>query len=136
MKDEETQAQFIVLRGQGKTFAAISDQLGVSQGTLVNWSRKFRFELQNLRAIRMEELRNKAMATTEDRVNALAGELHRVEEEIKKRDYSDVPMPRLLSMAESLRRQIVRETGEIQFTSPINGMPHDEYCDAAQDWNP
>jgi transposase-like protein len=52
MIEQETQAQFIVLRGQGKTFAAIAEELSVSQGTLVNWSRKFRFELQNLRAIR------------------------------------------------------------------------------------
>jgi transcriptional regulator with XRE-family HTH domain len=136
MIEQETQAQFVVLRGQGKTFAAIAEELGVSRGTLVNWSRKFRFELQNLQAIRMEELRNKVLSTTEDRVNDLAGELHRVEEEIKKRDYSDVPTARLLSMAESLRRQIVRETGAIQFTTPVNDMPNDEYFEAVQDWNP
>ncbi len=136
MIEQETQAKFIVLRGQGKTFAAIAEELSVSRGTLVNWSRKFRFELQNLRAIHMEELRNKALSTTEDRVNALAGELQRVEEEIKKRDYSDVPTPRLLAMAESLRRQIMRETGTIQFTSPTREMPNDEYCEAVQDWNP
>lgn len=136
MLDEEIQAKFVALRGLGKTFAAIAEELSVSQGTLINWSRKYRFELQNLRAIRMEELRNKAMASTEVRVNALAGELHRIEEEIKKRDYSDVPTAKLLSMAESLRRQIVRETGEFQFTTPINRMPNDEYCEAAQEWNP
>lgn len=41
---------------------------------------------------------------------------------------------RLLAPADSLRRQIQRETGEVRFNSPINKIPASEYHEQAQDW--
>ena len=136
MKDQESQSRFIFMRSQGKTFAHIAEQLSVSRGTLVNWSRKFRFEIQNLRAVELEDLQAKLLSTREIRARALSEELQRVEQELKKRDLADVPTARLYSLADTLRRQILRETGEIQFTSPIKEIPNEEYCEQVQDWAP
>lgn len=48
MHDLDTQKQFVLLRSQGKSYDRIAAELNVSRQTLINWSRKFRFEIQNL----------------------------------------------------------------------------------------
>ncbi len=50
MIDTEIQQKFIQRRAQGWPFARMASELGVSKKTLIEWSRKFRFEIQNLRA--------------------------------------------------------------------------------------
>jgi transposase len=136
MHSTDVQKKFIQLRSQGLTFDRIAKELNVSRGTLINWSRKFRFEIQNLRAIELESLQEQLLATREIRARALTEELRRVEEELKKRDLASVSTGRLYGLAEALRRQVLRETGAMQFTTPSEGIPDDEYYEQVQDWNP
>ena len=72
VKDAETQQKFILLRAQGATFARIAQELGVARGTLVNWSRKFQFDINNLRAMELEHLQEQLIATREQRARLLA----------------------------------------------------------------
>ena len=51
MNDQETIARFIFLRSQGWSFNRITVELNISKPTLIKWSREFRFEIQNQRAI-------------------------------------------------------------------------------------
>lgn len=124
------------MRSQGKTFDDISQQLGVSTGCLINWSRKYRFQIQNFRAIELENLRSKLISTSEARARALSEELQRVQQELKKRNLADIPTARLYSLEESLRRQVLQELGEMQFTSSTRDIPGDEYVEQVQDWKP
>ena len=135
MENTEAQQRFIILRSQGTTYARIAEELGVCKRTLINWSRKFQFEINNQRAIELEALQENLLATREARARALAQQLAAVEEELKKRDLSQVPTSRLYSMAELLRRQIVRETGPVRFTTPIDEIPNDEYHEQVQNWS-
>ena len=73
--------------------------------------------------------------STAVRVNAIGEQLRKVEAELAKRDVAEVPTSRLFALAERLRRQIERETGEVKFTSPIKDIPKDEYHEQVQDWN-
>jgi hypothetical protein len=64
-----------------------------------------------------------------------AGEqLAAVEEELKKRSIAELSTPRLFALAESLRRQVQRETGEVRFSTPVEEIPKDEFHEEAQDW--
>ncbi|MBA4150092.1 MAG: hypothetical protein H0X66_18440 [Verrucomicrobia bacterium] len=136
MHDNETQQRFIELRSKGCTFVRIAEELKVCKRTLITWSRRFQFEINNLRAIELEALRFQVLATREAHVQALGEQLHQVEEELKKRDITELPTSRLFALAESLRRQILRETGEVQFTTPIREIPNDEFHEEAQTWQP
>ncbi len=136
MKDQETQDRFVFMRSQGKTFTDIAEQLGVSTGCLINWSRKYRFQIQNFRAVELENLRSKLISTSEARARALSEELQRVQQELKKRSLEDIPTARLYSLEESLRRQVIQELGEMQFTSSTRDIPGDEYVEQVQDWKP
>ena len=65
MNDIETQQRFICLRAQGWSFARITDEIKISKLTLINWSRKFQFDIQNQRAINIEALQDKWLSNRE-----------------------------------------------------------------------
>lgn len=136
MKDQETQQRFIQLRAQGWTFQRIGSELNVSKGTLINWSRKFQFEIQNHRAIELEALRDQLIASREERARQLGQRLSQVAAELATRDLSSVSTGRLFELEASLRRQILHETGELRFTAPLKEIPDDEYHEHVQDWSP
>jgi hypothetical protein len=56
MKDQETVQKFIELRSEGWSFVRIASELGVAKSTLTEWSRKFCFEIQNRRALVLDDL--------------------------------------------------------------------------------
>ena len=136
MLDAEIQQRFIALRSQGWSFARIAKELNVCKQTLINWSRKFQFQIQNLRAIELEALQHQLLDSQEIRLRALADQLRRAEAELAKRDLADIPTGRLYSLVDSLRRQILQETGRMQFTTPLNEIPNDEFREQVQDWTP
>ncbi|HWH68270.1 MAG TPA: hypothetical protein VNT26_02755 [Candidatus Sulfotelmatobacter sp.] len=136
MKDQETIQRFVQLRAQGKSFARIAQELDVSRLTLINWSRKLQFEIQNQRAIELEALREELLASREARARALADQLRQVEAELQKRNLADLSTSRLFSLADRLRHQILSETGELKFSIPTRQIPLEEFAPQVQDWTP
>ena len=134
MHDDQTVQRFIERRAQGWTYARLMTELNVSKPTLIAWSRKHQFQIQNLKAIELEALREKWLASTAERVNALGEQLHQVEAELAKRDVSGLTTPQLHTLARNLRRQIKQTTGPMRFTSPVSEIPSDEYHEQVQDW--
>ncbi len=134
MHDPQTVQRFIELRAQGWTYARLITELNVSKPTLIAWSRKHQFDIQNLKAIELEALREKWLASTTDRVNGLGEQLRRVESELARRNLAELTTPQLFSVARALRRQIEQATGALQFTVPVAEIPNGEYHDQVQDW--
>ena len=136
MNDIQTQQRFVALRADGWSFARIAAEINVSKPTLINWSRKFRFDIQNQRAIQIEALQEKWLSNHEARVETLGKQLRLVETGLAKRDLTALSTHHLFTLAESLRRQIKRETGTVEFTIPVSQIPDDEYHEQVQDWKP
>ncbi len=137
MHDQKTQQQFIELRVQGRSYARIAEELQVSKRTLIEWSRKFQFEIQNQRAIELEALRERYLAGREEEVRQLGERLREVEAELATRKVAELSTPRLFTLAGSLRRQPLHVTGgELRFSTPVQAIPADEYHEEAQDWTP
>jgi hypothetical protein len=134
MHSPETVQRFIELRAQGWTYARLMVELNVTKPTLIAWSRKYQFEIQNLHAIELEALREKWLASTTDRVNALGEQLRRIQSELEKRDLSTLSTPQLMSAARNLQRQIEHATGPLQFTVPLNDIPSEEQHEHVHDW--
>jgi len=134
MHDDNTVQRFIELRTQGWSYARLMTELNVSKPTLIAWSRKHQFQIQNLKAIELEALGEKWLASTADRVNALGEQLRQVERELGQRNVGDLTTPQLHSLARSLRRQIERAVSHPGFTVPANEIPADEYHEQVHDW--
>jgi len=135
MHDEKTVQRFIELRAQGWSYARLMTELTVTKPTLIAWSRKHQFQIQNLKAIELETLGEKWLAPVTDRVNALGEQLRRVEAALRQRDVDQLTTPQLYTLACSLRRQIHQATGSLGFTVPVNEIPADEYHEQVQDWH-
>jgi hypothetical protein len=110
-------------------------ELNVSKPTLIAWSHKHQFELQNLKTIELEALRTRWLATTTERVNHLGGQLQRVEAELGQRDLTTLTTSQLFALARGLRRQIEQATGPVQFTLPTAQIPAADYHEQVQDWS-
>jgi hypothetical protein len=134
MYDENTVQRFIELRAGGWSYARLMTELNVSKPTLIAWSRKHQFKIKNFKAIELEALGEKWLASVTDRVNGLGEQLSQVEAELARRNVADLTTPQLYSLARSLRRQITQATGPTGFTVPVNEIPGDEYHEQVQDW--
>jgi transcriptional regulator with XRE-family HTH domain len=134
VKDQETVAQFIHLRAQGLSYNRIAAQLNVSKPTLIQWSRKHQFDIQNLRAIETEALAEKCFASRQQRWEQISRDLHRVETELAKRDLAEVPTAQLLSQAARLRAEVSCEVGDIRFSVAARHIPSEEYFEEVLDW--
>jgi len=136
MHDDKTVQRFIDLRVQGWSFARLATELNVSKPTLIAWSRKHQHTIANLVAIEREERLNQLLATSEERLRRLGAELRAAEAELAKRDLASLSTGRLLTHLESLRRQVRREAGPVQFVSTVDVIPEEEYADRIQVWKP
>jgi hypothetical protein len=136
MHDDKTVQRFIELRVQGLSFVRIAAELNVSKPTLIAWSRKHQHTIANLVAIEREERLNQLLASTEQRLRHLGEQLRAAETELAKRDLTTLSTGRLLSHIESLRRQVRREAGPVQFVSTVDAIPEEEYADRIQIWKP
>lgn len=134
MHDEKTVQRFIELRAAGWTFARLTTELSVSKPTLIAWSRKHRFQIHNLKAIEMETLSQKWLASVTDRVNQLGVQLQAVDALLKQRDLSQLTTPQLFALSRQLREEIERTTGPMQFIVPIGEIPNGEYHEQMQQW--
>lgn len=136
MHDKAVTDRFIQLRSDDHSFDRIVTELNVSKPTLIAWSRKFQFEIQNLRVIQREALERKWLQDTTTRVDALGEKLRKVETELAKRDVAELSTARLFTLADSLRQQIQKEVGPLKFCTPISEIPNDEYREQVQEWTP
>ena len=138
MHDEQMVRRFIDARAQGRPFARIALELGVSKQTLITWSRKHRFDIQNLRAVQLEALRDDLLKDVVTRATSDARRLTQVEAELSKRNLADLTTPQLLRLSSSLRDRILRETDATRmiFTTPVSEVPDNETVHEVQDWRP
>ena len=123
MHDDKTVQRFIELRSRGWTYLQLATELNVSKPTLIAWSRKYQFQIQNLKAIELEALADKWLGAVAARVNTLGDQLRKVEAELASRDVKDLSTARLYSLARNLRRQIEQAAGPVLFTSPVAEIP-------------
>src|SRR3954471_16487743 len=104
------QTKFIELRAKGLSLTQIATELNVCKRTLVNWGHKLQAELQEEHGLEQEAFREQLIGFREERLRRQGELLARVEAELEKRSLADLSTARLFTIAESLRRQILKET--------------------------
>jgi hypothetical protein len=71
MHTPEIRQKFVERRAQGWSYARIGTELGVAKSTLVEWSRQLRFELQNRRALELDDLQERLLGPRQHRAAQL-----------------------------------------------------------------
>jgi lambda repressor-like predicted transcriptional regulator len=111
-KDTETKLTCFKLRAQGKSLATIADTVGVRRQTVANWLKEHQEEVENLKAMELDALREACWMTTQARIECLRMRLEHITAELDKRDFSDVPTAKLVELEIKTRAELVREFAE------------------------
>ena len=83
MKDNDTKARFIELRGRRPPLKSIAYEIGVSKTTLVNWEQDLKKQVDNLRAIALEAMYDKYYRSIRKKVEFFGDELSRSRANLK-----------------------------------------------------
>lgn len=98
MQTLETKNRFIELRAQGLSYDKIAQELQVTKQTLINWSKESRYEIANLRTIQKEALLDRLELSEKARLERLSQITSKIQEELSKRDLTQVPTEKLTEM--------------------------------------
>ncbi|MGZ4864917.1 MAG: hypothetical protein ACXVIG_05975 [Halobacteriota archaeon] len=105
--------QFLELRAQERSLRSIEKEIGVNRRTLAKWESEHKEELENLKAIELEAMREEYLLTSRGRVELIGGQLKRLIEEMDRRDLSDIPTPKLLELILKLSTSL-----NVEFPAP------------------
>ena len=95
---EEQKSRFIHLRAKGNSYTQIAKELGISKGTLVNWSAELEAEIAQARSVELEALQEEFFLLKEGRIRLLGEQLKAIQVEISKRDLSKVKTDKLMEL--------------------------------------
>lgn len=112
---ESKKDQFIKLRSQGMSFKAISKKLTISESESIEMSRKHKEEIANRKAIELEGVKAKYSLTEKGRIEIVGTLVSKLKEEIEKRDLSQIPTDKLISLYIKLI-PFSEEQEKVQFT--------------------
>jgi hypothetical protein len=98
MKGAQTIQKFLVLRAQEKSFRTIEKEIGTNRGTLAKWEREHLEELENLKAVERDAMREKYLLTKHAQLELLGTQFTRLKKELEERDLSDIPTPKLFEL--------------------------------------
>ena len=87
MKDTKTKLTCFKLRAEGNSLATIADTVGVRRQTVANWLNEYAEEVENLRQIELDALREACWMTTQARIERLSVRLEKITAELEKRDF-------------------------------------------------
>ena len=113
MHTNETKDKFIELRAKGWSYDRIAEQLDISKGIAVAWSTRFKARIQRLRAIELQAVQERVLASYEQDLTYLAEELKRVQQVLRERDYGYVDTQQLYWYQGALMARIDKKCAPI-----------------------
>ena len=120
MYDNETKNQFIELRAKGWSYHRVAEHLNISPSTAHLWAAEFSTEIQKLRAIELEAIQERVLASYEQDLTYLADELKRVQQVLRERDYGYVDTPQLYWYQGALMARIDKKCAPIEIPAPAD----------------
>lgn len=123
MNDSATKLQFVELRAKGKSFAKISNELGISKTTLIDWSRDLSEDILNLKAIETEALREQYQIGATHRIKMFSERLEAVRQELSTRDLSNIPTDKLYDLLFKLSDNLSKEDTQPAFVKTSVSFP-------------
>ncbi len=111
--------QFITLRARGLSLEKISKQIGKCRQTLSNWNSDLQEEIANSKAIELEALFEECLLTKEHRVKELSKLMSKINEELEKRDLSQISDDKLIDLKLKIGDQLKNEFFEPKIVSDL-----------------
>lgn len=106
MVDRTLEEQFIGLRADGMSYAAIGKKLGIAKGTVIKWGRELGHDVSALSEVRMEALKTKYKLTQTQQVERYGKWLKQIEGELSRRNFKDMRTDHLMLLAMKLTAEL------------------------------
>ena len=110
----EQQARFIELRGKGRSFQKIAEEIGVSKPTLIKWNGELLEQVKEAQYMEFENLVEQYGLFRKRRFEiyckALNSALKEFEERAEKGELKEVPTDKLLNLLEQLEKRVEKDT--------------------------
>jgi hypothetical protein len=87
----EITKQFIELRSRDISLQRIAEQLGINKSTAIDWQRRYQAQIDELKAIHLDAVRERLTTRYEDELEYAMSELKRIRAELKTRDWDFEP---------------------------------------------
>lgn len=113
-KDAEIKEKFIELRAKDWSYARISKELNVSKQTLVVWGEILKWKIQQAQYINAQTTLEKYQLVKQQKIENLAKELKRIDEELAKRDLGKLSYKELLDLRSNYKKELDRETASFK----------------------
>ena len=128
MYSRDAQEKFIELRAQGWTLGHIASEIHISKRTLVDWNRQYAADIQTMRGVELELLKEKFLASREEDLERLRRLQKDIADELANRTLKFVDTEKLFRLSVDLRQEIqgmIREANrEDESLHPAaNGQP-------------
>ena len=116
MVDTKTKARFIELRAQGWSYQRIAKELKVAKQTVIDWGQELRGEINSLRAVELEALRERYGLLQEHRVKTFGETLERIRAELATRKLEGLETDKLLEL-QAKYLKLFKDEPELEFMS-------------------
>lgn len=121
---QQTINDFIILRAQGMSYDKIAKQLKIGRATCSNWDSKYMQEIADRKAAELNALYDEYFMGHKARIKRLGGICKKLDEEINKRDFSELPLEKLLDMRLKYGAALKEEhTGDTGGALPADATP-------------
>ena len=117
MKPVSDQFRFIELRSEGYSLRKISNLMGISKDTCLNWNKLLSKEINEIIESRYEELTQKYLLSNASRIMEFGIVISRLKEEISKRDFSSLESFDLLELQRKYLLSLSKETSKLAIKS-------------------
>lgn len=119
MKPVDVQTDFIRLRAEGKSYAAISKELGISKDTCSKWENALKDKISSLKAEQLSELYDSYYMTKEARIKKIGDVLQRIDDALATADLSEMSPEKLLDMKLKYQGTLKDEYVPVGNTTPL-----------------
>jgi hypothetical protein len=114
----------VILRGQGKSFEAIAQELGISKPTLLKWQGELFDQIKEQEFYEVQQLTEMYQVTRRERFETIAKLLGAVKVELARRadaeQLADMPTDKLTALALLLEKRLAQDTGRELVSVPAD----------------
>ncbi len=108
---------FIDLRAEGKSFDTIAKEMKISKPTLIKLEYELKEEITNLEFLKYQAIIEKYKLNKISRIESFSKQLQRINDELDKRDYSNLGFRELIIAKNSLLLELKKELEQVKFAT-------------------
>lgn len=125
MKDTETKLAFIKARAEGKSYGAITKELGIAKATCTSWEQSLKGDIEAMKRAQTEELYTAYNMKREARIKALGEIVQGLDKAIEGKPLEELPLDKLLELRLKYGRELKTEyiePVELETDNTLDGL--------------